>query len=139
MANPAPYLRRIEERVAAEARIFLKAVPRRDEPGAMTEQPASIAHLLLERRRRRIRIAPGIEQQRMPALRAHVFVTTVTIGELLVIMLAEKTRQRVTHTRDRPILGQVAGAAAAPPPVPVGLFEDVVVNVMAPEETRQFS
>jgi hypothetical protein len=118
MANPAPHLSPLEERVAAEARIFLEAVTRRDEPGAMTEQPAQIANLLLERRRRQVRVVLGLEQQRMPALRAHVFVTAVAIGELLVIVRAEKTRQRVTHARDRPILGQVAGAAAAPPACP---------------------
>ena len=79
-----------------------------------------------------------IEQERMPALRAHIFMTAVAIGELFVIVLAEKTRQRVTNTRDRTILGQVIGATAAPPPVTVSVFEDVVVDVMAPKETRQF-
>ena len=105
---------------------------------AVTEQTAEIAHLFLERWRRRIRIVPGIEQQRMPALRAHVFVAAVAIGQLLVIVLAEKTRQCVAHPCHRPILGQVVSAAAAPPAVPAGVFEDVVVDVMPPQETRQF-
>jgi hypothetical protein len=78
----------------------------------------------------------GIEQQRMPALRAHVFVAAVAIGELFVIVRAEKTRQRVPNARDRPILGQIPGSTAAPSLVAAGLFEDAVINVMAPEETR---
>jgi hypothetical protein len=80
----------------------------------------------------------GIEQQRMPALRADVLVAAVAIGELLVVMLAEKTRQRVTNTGDRSILSQVFGSTPAPPVVAARLLEDVVVDVMAPQETRQF-
>ena len=78
-----------------------------------------------------------IEQERMPALRAHIFVTAVAIGELFVIVLAEKTRQRMTNARHRTILGQVIGAAAAPPPLTVSLFEDVVVDMMAPQGARK--
>jgi hypothetical protein len=122
--------------VTAEAGVFLEAVARRDVARAVAEQAAEVAHLLLERRRRRIRIVLRLEQQRMPALRADVFMTAVAIGELLVVVLAEEARQRVTHAGDRSIFGQVFGAAAAPPRPPLGLLEDVVVDVMAPKETR---
>jgi len=132
MPDLAPHLRLLQEGVTAES------VARRDVSRAVTEETAEVAHLLLERRRRRIRIVLRIEQQRMPALRADVFVTAVAIGELLVIVLAEEARERVTHARDRSVFGQVFGSAAASPRRPFGLLEDVVVDVMAPQETRQF-
>jgi hypothetical protein len=138
MANPAPHLDLLQERMTAEAGVLLESVARRDVARAMSEQTAEVADLLLEGRRRRIRIALRIEQQRMPALRADVFVTAVAIGELLVIVLAEKTRQRVTNAGDRAIFGEVFGSATAAPPVTACLLEDVVVNVMAPQETRHF-
>jgi hypothetical protein len=60
---------------------------------AVAEQPAEVAHLFLEGWRRRIRIVLGVEEQRMPALRADIFVTAVAIGEFLVVVVAEETRQ----------------------------------------------
>jgi len=138
MPDLAPHLRLLEEGVTAEARVLLESVAHRDVARAVAEEAAEVAHFLLERRRRRIRIVLGLEQQRMPALRAHVFVTAVAIGELLVIVLAEEARQRVTHARDRSVFGQVFGSAAASPRRSFGLLEDVVVDVMAPQETRQF-
>ena len=138
MADLSGYRGFLQKRVAAEARVLLEAIAGCDVANAMPDKTAQVAHLLLERRRRRIRIVLGIEQQGMSALRADVFVTAVAIGELLVVMLAEKTRQRVTNARDRSILGQVFGSAPAPPVVAARLLEHVVVDVMAPEETRQF-
>jgi hypothetical protein len=138
MTDLAPHLRLFQERVTAEARVLLESVACRDVARAMAEQAAEVAHLLLERRRRRIRIVLRFEQQRMPALRADVFVAAVAIGKLLVVVLAEEARQRVTHTRDRSILRQVFGSAAAPSRRHLGLLENVVVDVVAPQETRQF-
>jgi hypothetical protein len=69
----------------------------------------------------------------MTALRAHVFVTTVAIGEPLVVVLAEEARQRVPNARGRSIFRQVCGAAPAPPVVAARLREDMVVDVMAPQ------
>lgn len=74
----------------AKARILVEAVAGGNVTGMMPEQSAQVAHLLFERRRRRIRIALGVEQQRVAALCAHVFVAAVAIGELLVSVLAEK-------------------------------------------------
>lgn len=124
--------------MTAEARVLLEPVACRDVSCAVPEHTAQVAHLLLERRRRRVWVLPGVEEERMPALRAHVFMTAVAIGELLVVVLAQETRQRVTHARDRSIFRQVSGAAPAPPVVAARLLEDVVVDVMAPQETRQF-
>ena len=124
--------------MAAEARVFLEPVARRDEAGPMPEQPAQVAHLFLEGRRRRVRIVLRIKQQRMPALRADVFVTAVASGELLVIVLAEKTRQGVPDVRQRAILGEVVRAASAFPAAAFCLFENVVVHVMTEQKTRQF-
>jgi hypothetical protein len=138
MPDLAPHLRLLEEGVTAEAGVLLESVAHRDVPRTVAEEAAQVAHLLLERRRRCIRIVLRLEQQRMPALRAHVFVTAVAIGELLVVVLAEETGQRVTHARDRSIFRQVFGSAPASPRRSFGLLEDVVVDVMAPQKTRQF-
>jgi hypothetical protein len=100
------------------------------------EQAAQVSHLFLEGRRGCIRIALRIEQQRMAALRADVFVAAVAIGELLVMVFAEKTRQRVTHVRQRSVFSKIVGAAAAFPSAR-RLLEDVVVDVMSPQKTRQ--
>ena len=90
MPDAPGHRRLLQERVAAETRVLLEAVARRDVARAMAEQAAQVAHLLLERRRRRIRIALRIEQQRMPALGANVLVAAIAIGELLVIGLPRK-------------------------------------------------
>ena len=121
----------------AEARIFLEAVAGRDVAHAMAEQAAKVANLLLERRPRGIRILVRVEQQRMPALRANVFMASIAIGQLLVVVLAEEARQRVPHARQRTIFRKILGSAAAPPLHPVGLLEDVVIDVMSPNEARQ--
>ena len=78
-----------------------------------------------------------VEQQRMAALRADVFMAAVAIGKLLVIVLPEKTRQCMADAGDRAILGEVIGAASTLAPVAGRLLEHVVVDVMAPEKTRQ--
>ena len=128
----------LQERVTAEACVLLESVASHDVTDAVTEEPAQVSHLLLEVRWCRVRIARAVEEQRMPALAADVFVTAVAIGELLVIVLAEKARQRVPNVRDRSILAEVFGSASAAPAVSPRLLEDVVVHVMAPQETRQF-
>ena len=74
----------------AKARELLVAITGGDVTNAMAKQPAEIAHFLLERRGRAIRIVVGVEQQRMSALRADVFMAPVAVGELLVVMLTEK-------------------------------------------------
>jgi hypothetical protein len=74
----------------------------------------------------------------MPALRADILMAAVAVGELLVVVLAEKARERVPYTRDRPIFSEVGSPATAPPPFPTGSPEEVIVDVMAPEKTRQF-
>jgi hypothetical protein len=135
MPDPAPDQRFLQEGVPAETRIFQEAVARRDVTRAMTEQAAQVAHLFLERRRRRVGIVLRIEQQRMTALRAHVFMAPVAIGELLVIVLAEKARQRVPHARQRSIFRKIFGPAAALPPG-IRLLENMIVDVMSPQEAR---
>jgi hypothetical protein len=128
----------LEERMPAETRILLESVARRDVTRTVSEHAAQVTHFFLERRRRRVRIVLGLEQQRMAALRADVFVAAVAIGELLVVVLAEEARQRMPHARERSILGQIIRATAAVAAFAVRLLEGVVVDVMAPKETRQF-
>ena len=72
----------------------------------------------------------------MPALGADIFVTAVAIGELLVVVLAEKARQGVTNVCDRTILGEVLRPASAAPPLSIRLLEGVIVDVMAPHRAR---
>ena len=127
----------LEERVAAETGEFLESVPRRDVAYAVAEQPAQVTHLLLEGGRRGIRIVLRVEQQWMAALDADVLVAAVPVRQLLVVMLAEKARQRMSYARERSIFGQVVAAAAAPPVAVRRRFENVVVDVMSPHRARE--
>jgi len=121
----------------AETRILFESVARRHVPHAVAEQSAEVSDLLLERRCRRVRIVRGVEQEGMPALRAHVFVAPVAVGELLVIVLPEKARQRMTDARSRPVFRQIVRSTPAPPPLALSPFESMVINVMSPNEARQ--
>lgn len=127
-----------EEGVPAEARILLEPVTRRHMTDAVAEEAAEVAHLLPERRRRAVGIVFGVEQERVPALDAHIFMAPVAVGQLFILMLAEEARQRVTDARDRSVLAQVSGPAPAPPVTARRPFEDVIVDVMSPERARQF-
>jgi hypothetical protein len=120
-----------EERMPAEAGVLLEPVARRDVPHLVPENAAQVSHLLPERRRCRIGIVLGIEQQRMPALGAHIFMTSVAVRELFVGVLAEKARQGMTNVGDGSILGQVVHATAAVAAAALRLFEDVVIDMMA--------
>src|SRR5262245_41276898 len=128
----------LQEAVAAEARILFQSIASRHVTDSVAEEPAEIPDLFLEVRSRGVGIALGVEQQRMPALRADIFVTAVAIDELFVVVLAEKARQRVTNAGNRSVFSEVLGTATAMPSLPIRVLEDVIVNVMAPDETRQF-
>ena len=81
----------------------------------MAKQPAQVADLLPEGGGRGVGIMLLFKEQRVAALRADVFVAPVAIGELLVVMLAEKARQRVAHARDGQVFAQVISPASTPP------------------------
>jgi hypothetical protein len=121
-----------QKRMPAEARIFLQPIPRRHELRAVAEEAAQVPNLFLEGGGRAIGIVSGVKEQRVPALPAHVLVAPVAIGELLVMMLAEKARQRVPHARDGQILPQIVRPAPAPPVSGSGYFEGVIVHVVPP-------
>ena len=106
---------------------------------AMAEQPTEVADFLLEGGGRGVGIMGHLEQQRMPALGADVFVAPVAIGEFFVGVFAEKARERVPHPRDREVFAQVIGAASASPVTGAGLLEHVVVDVVSPHRAREFS
>lgn len=73
----------------------------------------------------------------MTALSADVFVAAVPIGQLFVIVLAQEARQRVPDPCNRSIFGEVIGSTPAPPVVAHRLLENVIVDMMAPQEARQ--
>jgi hypothetical protein len=123
----------LQETVAAEAGVFLQAIPGGDVPDPVPEHAAQVADLLLESGGRGVRVVLGVKQQRMPALPADVFMAPVAVGKLLVVVLAEETRQRVTDARDRAIFSEVFGSAAAPPAVAAGPLEDMVIDVVSPK------
>src|SRR5688500_17931949 len=112
-------------------------MPRRHVFGAMAKQPAQVADLLLEGGGRSVGIVRRLKEQRVAALRADVFVAPVAVGELLVVMLAEKARQRMADSRDGQVFAQVIGPTSALPMIGVGLPEHVVVDVVAPQRARQ--
>ena len=101
----------------------------------MAKQPAQVADLLPEGGGRGVGIMRLFKEQWVAALRADVFVAAIAIGELLVVMLAEKARQRVAHSRDGQVFAQVISPASAPPMIGVGLPEHVVIDVMSPYST----
>ena len=125
--------------MAAETGVLLQPVPRGDMFRAMAEQPAEVADFFPEGGGRGIRVMRRLEQQRMTAFRAYVFVAPVAIGQFLVGVLAEKARECMPHARHREVFAQVVGAASAPPMAGAGLPEHVVVDVMSPHRAREFS
>jgi hypothetical protein len=105
VANPAGPARRCgfdvpEEAVATEAGVLFKSLARGHMAHAVTGQSAQVPDLFPERIRCRVGIVLCVEQQGMSALNTDVFVAAVTIGELFVMMLSEKARQRVTYVGD---------------------------------------
>lgn len=74
----------------------------------------------------------------MPALDAHILVALVAVGQPFVLMLAEETRQRVAHPRDRAVFAKIFGPASAPPVTLSRPLEDLVVDMMPPERARKF-
>jgi hypothetical protein len=126
----------LEERMAAETGVFLIAVPRRDVLGAMPEKAAEVSHLLPEGGGGGVGIMRRLEQQRMSALHAHVFVAAVAISELLVLMRAEEAGECVPDSRGRQILAEVCRPAPAAP-MTGGMLEHVIVDVMSPQRARE--
>jgi hypothetical protein len=62
VSNLPGNLRFLQERMPAEARVFLESIARRDMTHAMSEQPTQVTDLLLERRRGRVGIVFRVEQ-----------------------------------------------------------------------------
>lgn len=85
----------------------------------MAKQPAQVADFLPEGGGRGVGIMLLFKEQRVAALRADVFVAPVPVGQLFVVMLAEKARQCVPHSGDRKVFAQVISAASAPPMIDV--------------------
>jgi hypothetical protein len=70
----------------------------------------------------------------MTALHANVLVMIVPIDEVLIRVVSEKTRQRVTDARQRAIEAEVCGTASARPLGRIGGCEkDMIVDVVAPQ------
>jgi hypothetical protein len=130
---------RLQERMPAEARILFVTISSRHVMHTMAEDAAQISHLLPECHGLGIWVMTFAKEQRVTALHADVFMAAVAIGQLLVMVLAEETRQGVPDVRDRAVFGQVARAAAAPPAIGVRCLEDVVVDVMSPHGARESS
>lgn len=82
--------RLLEKRMPAEARVLLEPLARCHVAHAVAEDAAEVPHLFPESRGGRVGIVVGVKQQRMPALRADVFVTAVPVGQLFVVMPAEE-------------------------------------------------
>lgn len=82
-------------------------------------------------------IAPLAKQQRMAADHADVLMLAVAIGQPRVGVVAEETRERVAHARDRSVLGQVVRTTSAPPQSACGGSEDAIVHVMTPQRAGE--
>src|SRR5262249_41966875 len=102
-----------EEGVTAVTGVFGEAVADRDGRHAMAEQPAEIADLLLELRAFPVGIVAVAKDQRMAALDADVFTRAVTIGERLILVMAEEAGERVPDAGDAARAAQVRRSAAA--------------------------
>jgi hypothetical protein len=88
-----------EKRMPASARVLNQPIALRDGDDVVAEESAKIANLLPEQQRVRVRIAVGLEQERVSALNADVLVIAVAGGKALVGVMAEEARQRVTDSR----------------------------------------
>ena len=75
--------------------VSVEPVARGDRRDPMAEQAAEIPDLLLELRLVTIGVVSVAEDQRVTALDADVFARAVTIGERLVLVMAQEARERV--------------------------------------------
>ena len=122
------------------ARIFDQAVPASGADDPVSEESTEVANLLRELPGGGVWVAVSPEQQGMAALDAHVFVIAPAIGQPFVSVMPEKTGQRMTDPRQRRcVLGEIGRAAAALTRRRRCGFEDMVVNVMAPDPAREAS
>jgi hypothetical protein len=135
MPDPAGMRFCFQKRMPAVTGMFDKPVAPGHDHGAMSKQAAQIANLFSESIRVPIGIAAVWVDERVPALDAHVFPASVTVGQLRVGVLSEEARQGVTDARQRSVAGEVAGATSTSMGSGVR-DEDVIVNVMTPERAR---
>ena len=105
----------LEKRVAAVARELAIAVAIADGVHVVPEEPAEVSDFLVEDGRFAIRVCVHAKQQRMTALHADIFSMVVALDQFFVSVMAKETRQRVPDVRERPVLAEIPGAAAAPP------------------------
>ena len=125
---------RPQKGVAAPTRVLDESVPIGHARHAVTEYSAQVAHLLVEDRGVRIRIAVSGKQQGMSALNADVLVMIVPVDEVLVGVVSEKTGQRVTDTRQRAVRAEVRCPAPAGPTRRIRRFEkNMIVDMVAPQ------
>jgi hypothetical protein len=125
---------RSQKRVTASARVFDETIPTGHARHVMTEYSAEVAHFLVEQRGAGVGIDLSGEQQRMTALNANVLVMIVAIDEVLIRVVSEKTRQRVSDARQGTIEAEVCGATSAAPPGGIRRFQkNVIVDVVAPQ------
>ena len=136
MSNLAVLSPFLQKAVAAAAGVLDASVARRDFGRAMTEHTTQVANFLAESGKGAIWIAAVTEDQRVAALHAHVFAAAIPIRERNVAVLAEKARQGMPHTGQRPVPIEVLRPA---PTAPRGQLrrEVVIVDLMSPESTSE--
>ena len=123
---------RPQKSVAASARVLHESIPGGHARHVMTEYSAEVPHLLVEQRRAGVGIAVSGKQQGMTALNANVLVMIVPIDEVLIRVVSEKTRQRVTNARQGSIQAEVCGPASAGPMGRIpGCEKNMIVDVVA--------
>jgi hypothetical protein len=109
----APEARGVQqEGVAAAARIFGESAATADYVDRVAGQAAKIAHPLGEGPGSGVRVRRALEQQRVAAADADVFVVAVSLGRALVRVVSEETRQRVADTRRTAVPAEKARIAA---------------------------
>jgi len=135
MADERPLRRMVHERVAATARVLGPAVALRDGMHPVAEQPAEIAHALVEDAAVRIRIVPHGKQQRVPAAHARVFGVAMALRDSLVGVLHEKTPKGVSHVHHAPVVAQHRTAAARAGAI--AAFVHLVLHRMTPDGAQQ--
>jgi hypothetical protein len=124
-----------EEGMAATAGILPKAAPLAHQVNPMSEQPASMANLLMKGVFERVDRPRAVNQQRMTTALADVFRMTISRFHSRVVVAKDEAREDVANMRFRPVFVEnFCTATTLPSCYPPGGWE-MTVGPVAEDQT----